>query len=408
MNPGIDITHAHGSNERASRLFVSQFGVLPWVVARAPGRVNMLGDHIDYCGGLVLPRTLRHTTSVAIGPCDSSDDDGIVAVSEAFVGDVQRAHWKNLAPGSVHGWFAYVAGTLAVLSGDASTALIPRMPVRIAVASDVPVGAGLSSSAALEVATARAAIEYARENDRLGDADNIINEHKISAAARRAEHTYAGVPCGIMDQLVCAAGRDGYCTAIDCQTENITHLPWPDHIGVVVVDSGVKHQLVDGEYAKRRSACESALAKIRECYTGVTNLCETDVITLKGKPPQSLTSDEYAAWKHTTTEHLLAKKVVELLSLNNGRTDSNDKQIGLALGELFVKSHESLSRTYRVSCDEVDVLIDKAMALPGVYGARMTGGGFGGCIVLICDASRCEQVLRSMLMFNVPRGFVLT
>ncbi len=257
MSTGIDITQVGGSDVRARALFRRVYGAEPAAIASAPGRVNLIGDHIDYCGGLVVPRILRHATSVAIGPLVGGQ---IAAVSEAFGAESEeRISWERAAPGNISGWFAYVVGTLACLADGGPLPRLRGMGVQLAIASDVPVGAGLSSSAALEVATARAAIAMLSRGGGEGEHKAWgISEHNISAVARRAEQVYAGVPCGIMDQVVCTSGRDGYATAIDCQTGNISHVRWPQKIRILVLDSGIKHNLAAGEYAARRAACERA------------------------------------------------------------------------------------------------------------------------------------------------------
>ncbi len=411
MNAGTDITRVTGSADRARTLFRRVYGTEPVTLASAPGRVNLIGDHIDYCGGLVVPRVLAHLTAVAIGPRAS---DEILGVSEAFASEsdgVQQIGWKQLAPGNVAGWFAYVAGTLACLAQDGTLPELAGRGLRLAIASDVPVGAGLSSSAALEVATARAAIALLQDE---GGKHNIaatrVSEHNISNAARRAEHLYAGVPCGIMDQVVCASGRADYCTAIDCQTGNITHVPWPQDISIVVLDSGIKHNLAAGEYALRRHACERAFTKLRSVCPTILNLCSATPSALselareadtKGyeewAPVVNLTPEEVAAWQHVTTEHALAVDFCRAIEQGNSG----------ALGRIYAASHHSLSRVYNVSCSEVDTLVERVIKVPGVIGARMTGGGFGGCVVVLCHTTHAPAALKEMLTFDVPRGFCL-
>ena len=310
------------------------------VVARAPGRVNLIGDHTDYTGGLVLPMAVDRATEVEL-------ERGVpwvelVSATEdepAFVDFADPRDPSSLQPL----WARYVAGVVAVLAPAEGGIGFVR--------SDLPIGAGLSSSAALEVAVALA----------LGFDGTPL---ELALACQRAEQVASGVPCGIMDQLASAAGVAGHALLIDCGSLDVTPTPVPADVEVVVVDSGTRRQLATSFYGVRRAQCEEA-----EALVG---------------PLREATLDDVAA---IATDDLRrrARHVVS----ENGRVRAFAAALGsgdrAGAGRLMVESHASLRDDFEVSTRELDELVDHLAGRSGVHGARLTGAGFGGCVVALTD-----------------------
>lgn len=356
--------------ERAVELFRSRYGREPGRLAFAPGRVNLIGDHTDYAGGLVLPAALTQGCVCAIGERSgvfeavSADVDGVASVEASGVLEA-----ADLA--GQPSWFRYAAGTFQTMReacGSDSTG------ASIAVASAVPSGSGLSSSAALEVSIATAL-------EALWGVS--LSAHEKAVACQKAEHRFTGTPCGLMDQLISVTGRRGFAVRIDFADDSLEYVAMPDAGEAVFVlfDSAVKHANDDGGYAARRAACESVLPKL-----GIATLREVDAEGLDDLPA-TLTDVERDAVRHVVTEN----RRVELFAadLAAGRLSS--------AGAHMNDSHWSLSRTYRVSCPQVDTLVEIASGTEGVLGARMTGGGFGGWTVALMRAADAERVGREVL-----------
>jgi galactokinase len=350
---------------RAAELYRMTFGAEPAFVAFAPGRVNLIGDHTDYCEGLVFPAALSDGCACAVGPRNgelslvSADVDG-----EATVETGERIEPDDLA--DLPGWVRYGAGTYEAMrrrfAPDAGGA-------NIAVASDVPTGSGLSSSASLEVSIATA-LEHLW--------GLTIDPVEKARACQFAEHAFAGAPCGLMDQLVSVMGQRGCAIRIDCRDASTIAVPLPpaDRARFVIFDSAVSHANDDGGYAARRAACESSLPKL-----GVTALRDVRPEALNSLPA-SLTDVEVDAVQHVVTENDRVAAFTKLLP---------EGRLGEA-GALMNESHRSLSEVYRVSCPEVDTLASITREQPGVFGARMTGGGFGGWIVALIKTDAIDRV----------------
>jgi galactokinase len=350
------------SDTRARAAFERAFSSAPAAVAAGPGRVNIIGEHTDYNDGYVLPMPLPLACAVAAG----ISPDGEHHVFAADLGEtwacpldvVERGELGELRPGS---WQSYVLGVMhgvAQCLRDAGEAL---PAVRLAIASDVPMGSGLSSSAALEVAVARAlaALKPAWRPDAL----------QIAELCRNAEHRFAGVPCGIMDQLIASAGTPGSATVIDCRTKVMRFVPLPDPrmAKIVVVDTGVRHSNSAGTYAARRKACAQAAEVL-----GIAALRDADGYMLDHARPD-LTEEQWACASHVVAENQRVLMAGEAMRAGDMAS----------LGELMKLSHASLRNLFRVSCPELDCLVEAACAVPGVFGARMTGAGLGGCVVSV-------------------------
>jgi galactokinase len=243
----------------------------------------------------------------------------------------------------------------------------------VVVASSVPIGGGLSSSASLEVAAA-VLLEQA--------AGVRLPRPELALLCQRAEHEYAGVPCGIMDQFASAMGRAGHALLIDCRSQGVRSVPMPsrEQAVVLVVNTNVRHELAGGEYAQRRATCARAAAKL-----GVSSLRDADEALVTARRVV-LSDEERRCAGHVISENSRVLDGVSAL-------ESGDL---VRVGELMVASHASLKLDYRVSCEELDTIVDSLVTLEGVYGARMTGGGFGGCCVALVQPARLERVCRGV------------
>jgi galactokinase len=354
------------AEERARGAFERAFGVAPAQVATAPGRVNLIGEHTDYNQGYVLPMPVPVVCAAAVGPgegehrvvaadvgADCSLPVGAVAKGDMAAAGVRAGSWQS-----------YVFGVMHLFAAELERRG-QRLPVvRVALASDVPMGAGLSSSAALEVAVARAVLK-ARPEDGAWYPDAV----EIARLCQRAENEFAGVPCGIMDQLVAAAGTPGAAAVIDCRSLAMRKVPLPDAriARVVVMDTGVRHRNSAGTYAARRAACVATAAEL-----GVAALRDADGYMLE-QARGALTQEQWACALHVVAENQRVLMAGE--ALRGGNME--------AFGGLMKLSHASLRDLYRVSCPELDCLVEAACGAPGVFGARMTGAGLGGCVVAL-------------------------
>jgi len=339
-----------------------------WIVA-APGRVNLIGEHVDYNDGFVLPMAIDRYCVLAA--CEKpAGDPGETATVRSITTDGQvDITLAKPERGDAGAWWNYVAG---VIAGGRDVGLRPPKFWTL-VASDVPLGGGLSSSASLEVATAT-----------LLEAMTGTTLDPVAKAllCQQAEHQYAGVPCGIMDQFISAMGRADHLMLLDCRSQEVEHIPLVDEsVTVMIVNSNVRHELSGGEYAERRSQCESAAKKL-----GVASLRDATLDQL-----------ESHRTKPEPVEYRRARHVISEI----GRTTAAAQAVKAGdwprVGELMVASHESLRDDYEVSCPELDLLVDLARDLGpegGVFGTRMTGGGFGGCTVTLVRTADVDRVAR--------------
>ncbi len=303
----------------------------------APGRVNLIGDHTDYTGGMVLPMAIDLATTVTgvrggrevrLSSADA-EREAVVSIRVADPSMVEPP------------WARYVAGVVSVVK--------PRTGFIGRVSTTLPVGAGLSSSAALEVAVALA----------LGFTGSAL---ELSRACQKAEHAASGVPCGIMDQLACAAGIEGHALLIDCSALTITPVPMPEEAEVVVVHSGQPRRLADSAYAERRRSCQVA-----EGIIGPLAQADADAVAAIDDPVVR------ARARHVITENERVRAFAAALTIRDLAT----------CGGLMKASHESLRTDFEVSTARLDQLAAELDATPGVFGARLTGAGFGGCLVAL-------------------------
>ncbi|SPT53448.1 Galactokinase [Actinomyces bovis] len=389
--------------QAATELFRETFGAEPDGVWYAPGRVNIIGEHTDYNGGLALPIALPHRAHLALR---RREDRTIRLVSPQTKDSVDVLDLDAIgpkgSPGEVRHWNAYVAGVAWALEQDG---LGPVSGFDAALYSCVPLGGGLSSSAALECATAVAL------NDVCGlDLAGTVEEPDDAGRARlvtsciRAENEMAGAPTGGMDQsasLRCAAG---HALELDCRTGEVQQVPFDlaaDGLALLVIDTKAKHSLVDGQYASRRAACEQAAALL-----GVGLLADLEVTELEAALARLAASAAEDAGvlvrrtRHVVTEIQRTRDLVELL--RDGRPLAGDKLA--AVGALMDASHESLRVDYEVTCPELDVAVVAARAA-GAHGARMTGGGFGGSAIALVDADAVDAVARAVVAAYAEQGF---
>jgi galactokinase len=341
-----------GPVRQAISLFQDRFGSEPVLCASAPGRVNLLGEHTDYNGGPVLPFAIDRRTAVA-----ATEDEGWTVVSQ-IDGTVRAIDPSHPEPGS---WTAYIGGVVRVLQARG----FAPAGARLAVASSVPIGAGLSSSAALTVAAARALV---------GLTGRRLSPAALADIAYRAEHDEVGVRCGRMDQIVSAQARPGHAMLIETASGAISHVTF-DH-SVWLLDTGVRHRLADGQYNRRREECEIALRLVRAQGHGADQLAEIDVSELA--PLVRAIPDPWGPrLRHVVSETARTRDAARALA----RHDLGE------VGRLLVEGHESLRRDFESSCPEADYLVESAMQ-HGALGARLTGAGWGGAVVVLLPPDR--------------------
>ncbi len=349
-------------------------------VYAAPGRVNLIGEHTDYCEGFVLPFALPQRTIVTAAevgaPAVRRDEPTWTVRSTEYPGEITFGV-AELTPGAVAGWAGYVAAVVWALH-DAG---YPVPGADLTVSSDVPVGSGLSSSAALECAVLTALCD-------LGGLDLPVDERP--RLAQRAENVYAGVPCGIMDQSASTLCRAGHALFLDCRSLAVEHIPFDiaaHGLAILVIDTKAPHQHVDNEYAARRSTCEQAAADL-----GIPALRDvTDLADALSRLPDEVTRRRV---RHVVTENQRVLDTVALL--HAGRYAD--------IGPLLTASHASMRDDYEITVPEVDTAVEAALAA-GAYGARMTGGGFGGCVLALVDTARCEATTAAVAKAFADRGF---
>ncbi|HEU4587941.1 MAG TPA: galactokinase family protein [Gemmatimonadales bacterium] len=349
----------------AVALFEGRFGARPSVVASAPGRVNLIGEHTDYNGGPVLPVALQRRTAVAVGPAGAAGAAGVAGWEAVSETDALAAPFDPASPNS-GGWTDYVAGVVREL-GPLRAA---PPPARLAVGSTVPVGAGLSSSAALTVSTAKALTLFAGRR---------VPPAAIAEIAYRAEHDQVGVRCGRMDQTISALARPGTALLFETATGAIEYVPMPGRIWIV--ETGVEHRLTGGELNQRRRECEEALAYLRERWPGLRHLAELpagDLPVAERLLPPPLVPRV----RHVVTETARVHAAARALARRDLAT----------LGRLLVEGHESLRRDFLSTVPEADWIVESAVA-HGAYGARLTGAGWGGAVLVLAPEPREERIV---------------
>ncbi|MEO0422030.1 MAG: galactokinase [Pseudomonadota bacterium] len=350
--------------------FVELFETPSVVIGQAPGRVNLIGEHTDYNGGMVLPAALPLSLQVALAP---RSDDALYIASEQHAGITVRAfgeaptgHWSDHLIGALQ-----AAREAGLVSGG----------LHVRVTSSLPQGSGLSSSAALIVATLRAARQLAGKPTAMSDL-------ALAQLARKVENDYLAIPCGIMDQMAVALGEVGKAMLLDTDTLDYELLPLPQEVAVCVVHSGVTRRLGDGRYGERKRECDRAGLEF-----GTASLCALDPREVEAARGINAISRRRA--RHCATEHRRVIAAGHALR----RADMD------ALGELMRYSHLSMRDDFEMSLPIIDALVEDAEAL-GAIGARLTGGGFGGCIVALLPRVERDRWY-SQLLERHPQAYAV-
>jgi galactokinase len=358
--------------DAAASLFNATFGGQPVGIWSAPGRVNLIGEHTDYNGGFALPIALPQRTYAAV----RRRDDGLLrAVSTSAAGSVIEVAMDAIEPGTPRGWAAYLAGVCWAMRQEGYA--VPGLDV--AIASDVPVGAGLSSSAALECSLVAAVCDLLG----LDLLENDAGRARAAAWCQRAENEIAGAPTGGMDQAASMRATADHALLLDCRSGAVEQVPFDlraQGLVLLVVDTRAEHTLVDGRYGDRRSVCEAAAATL-----GLATLGEVDSADLDAALDRLSDDISRARVRHVVTEIQRVRDCVEAMRRNHFDE----------VGRLFVASHASLRDDYEVSCRELDLAVETALQ-SGALGARMTGGGFGGSAIALVPADQAEVVERRL------------
>ncbi|MDX2914854.1 galactokinase [Streptomyces griseiscabiei] len=365
--------------------FEGLYGAEPEGVWAAPGRVNLIGEHTDYNDGFVMPFALPHTTVAAV----SRRTDGVLRLhSDDVEGGVVELTLDGLTPGADRSWTAYPSGVVWALREAGHTAVTGA---DVHLASTVPTGAGLSSSAALEVVVALA----------LNDLYDLgLKGWQLARLCQRAENVYVGAPTGIMDQTASACCETGHALFLDTRDLSQRQIPFDlaaEGMQLLVVDTQVKHSHSEGEYGKRRAGCEKGAALL-----GVDALRDIAYEDLSAALDRIGDDEEVRRLvRHVVTEDQRVERVVSLLESGETR----------AIGPVLVEGHASLRDDFRISCPELDLVVDTALAA-GALGARMTGGGFGGSAIVLADAGDTDAITKAVeeafaaAGFTAPRVFV--
>jgi galactokinase len=337
-------------------------------VFAAPARVNLIGEHTDYTGGLVMPMAIGFHTVAVVSPREdgravfySANYEEEASLEIAPMGQAPRGHWSD-----------YPAGVLWSLAQEGITVGGFNMSLK----GDVPLGAGLSSSASVEVATAMALLDHAGAE---------LPLEKIATVCRRAENEYVGAQTGIMDQFVVAGGVEHRAMMLDCRSLGFELLPLPGEIRVVICNSMVKHEHSEGEYGDRRGEVESGQAVLQKERKGIESLRDAtleDLDACRDKMPAA----SFARCRHIITENGRVLRARE--ALLQGDMEQ--------FGRLMVEAHASMRDDFAASCEEVDELVEIAMRQAGCLGARITGGGFGGCTVNVVSVEKAEPFVAAV------------
>jgi galactokinase len=330
----------------------------------APGRVNLIGEHTDYNDGFVMPAAIDMWTYAAVGP---RPDRLLRVYSENFQESVDIALGK-IAPGKTGHWSDYVRGVAGVLEAHGHT----LRGANLVIQGNVPLGSGLSSSAAIEVATAFAL---------LGNSGLQVDRTSIARMCQQAENEYTGTPCGIMDQFVSCHGKEGHGLMLDCRSLDYHLFPLPPAVCLLICNTMVKHELANSEYAARRRECQEGVRILGGVLPGIRALRDVGLEDLE-RYKGLLTPVVFKRCRHVISENGRVQEAAAALQ----RADID------GFGRFMAESHRSLREDYEVSCRELDIMVNIAQAQPEIHGARMTGGGFGGCTINLVEAATAEEV----------------
>ena len=348
--------------------FISRFGGDPLIV-KSPGRINIIGEHTDYNNGFVLPAAIDKAAYIAM----SLRDDNEIHLVALDLNESFSTRVEDLKPTTDLSWTNYILGSAAQFQKNG----LALRGFNAVLLSDVPIGAGLSSSAAIECATVFALNELLGTN---------LTRLTMVGMAQKAEHEYAGVMCGIMDQFASMMGKKDHVIRLDCQSLEYQYVPLKlEGYKIVLFNTNVKHSLASSEYNTRRNECNQAVAWVRQTETAVESLRDVTELML----------DQYVKPKSELIDRRSRFVVQEIERLLNGCEDliKGDVQ---ALGKKMFATHEGLSKMYEVSCKELDWLADFVKDNSNVMGARMMGGGFGGCTINLVKEDAIEELVKSI------------
>ena len=335
----------------------------------APGRVNLIGEHTDYNDGFVLPMAIHQGTAAAI----AARPTRILRVQSLNLNSAIELDLDNLGPGRQGAWQDYVSGVAAAILARG----IVLRGADILIQSDISIGGGLSSSAALEIALGSALVAAS---------GGAIDKFSLALAGQEAEHRHVGIQCGIMDQFTSVHARKNHALLLDCRSLQAEQIPL--NLGpyrVVLCDSRVRHSLASSEYNLRRSDCESGVHSLAAALPGIRALRDVTPPLLEANRSK-LSETVFRRCRHVVSENIRTLQAAEALIAGNF----------LEMGRLMNASHQSLREDYEVSCAELDILVESAQSQAGVIGSRMTGGGFGGCTVNLVEASQIPAFTKSV------------
>ncbi|MFC0309390.1 galactokinase [Gallibacterium trehalosifermentans] len=350
--------------QQAKQVFTEHFATQPTLQVYAPGRVNLIGEHTDYNDGFVMPCAINYGTSI----CGSTRDDHQFHIFAADLNETDQFSLLEEIKPVERKWCNYIRGVVHFIQQACPEF---KQGANLVISGDVPLSSGLSSSAALEVATGKFC-------QQLGNLP--LTNTELALIGQKSENLFVGCQCGNMDQLISALGQEHHALMIDCRSLETVPTPIPDNLAIMIINSHVKHDLVDGEYNTRRQQCEQAAA-----FFGVKALRDVSVEQFNAKALELKQTNPlaYQRAKHIVTENQRVLEAVEALQHNDIKR----------LGELMAQSHDSMRDDFAITVPEIDYLVELAqLAIGDTGGARMTGGGFGGCIVAIAPHDRVDAV----------------
>ncbi|MDR0611812.1 MAG: galactokinase, partial [Planctomycetaceae bacterium] len=350
--------------------FLKRYSSEPvWIVA-APGRVNLIGEHTDYNDGFVFPMAIERYTVIAAAPDDTAD---AVVYSVNKDESVTIKLDGSATPPQTVVWQSYIQGTVQ----NAVEAGLRPKSFRAVINSNVPLGGGLSSSASLEVATATLVEAITGQK---------IDPVQKALLCQKAEHLYAQMPCGIMDQFISAMGQNGYAMLLDCRSRIPAMVPFNDpDISVLIINSNVKHQLTGSEYPDRRRQCAKAAQLL-----GVPMLRDATLPQLE--TAQAIFDKEPGGQRCFRRARHIITENNRTIAMADAIVHKDWKKCGM----LMYESHASMRDDFEITCTEIDILVEMARLLDGVIGSRMTGGGFGGCTVSLTESSKVENISKTI------------
>ncbi|WP_416441629.1 galactokinase [Phnomibacter sp. MR] len=355
--------------EKISAAFLAAYNATPTIIVRSPGRVNIIGEHTDYNNGFVLPAAIDKAAYIAI----SLRDDDQIHLTALDLNETFSISVADLKPVGDVSWPNYILGSAAQFTKRG----IHLPGFNAVLTSDVPMGAGLSSSAAVECATVFALNHLLQTN---------IDRVAMVEMAQKAEHEYAGVMCGIMDQFASMMGKENQVIKLDCRSLSYEYVPFNlEGYKIVLLNTNVKHSLASSEYNTRRKECTQAVEWVSAHHPEVKSLRDATVAML----------DEHVLPKDAVVYNRSRYVVDEIARLQDACNDLQQGNIA-AMGQKMFATHDGLSKLYAVSCKELDFLVDFVRNRPEVLGARMMGGGFGGCTINIVQESAIDALVAAV------------